>query len=267
LPIALIVPVGIYVQRVLRGILDKIPLGISRIYLLTQSGSDAWAQKTHENLDKLTKLLGPLKNVAQQIEVNDFTNYTSCFEVLYNLVNQLHEQSDVSDIYVDITSSTRIWTVAATAVASLFENVKIYYVTKGDTAGEKLSIEERYPEWAINDPGKEIIEIVPPYSNIEEVLNDDIARRILMLLYHHPNNQFISLRDLAYKLGLAKSRDPVKRSEKLKLRRKLYKLRNKGLIYIQQYTGRALILNLTLFGKTLAQVLIRNHNEEGEEKE
>lgn len=267
MPIALIVPVGIYVQRVLRGILDKIPLGISRIYLLTQSGSDAWAQKTHENLDKLTKLLGPLKNVAQQVEVNDFTNYTSCFEVLYNLVNQLHEQSDVSDIYVDITSSTRIWTVAATAVASLFENVKIYYVTKGDTAGEKLSIEERYPEWAINDPGKEIIEIVPPYSNIEEVLNDDIARRILMLLYHHPNNQFISLRDLAYKLGLAKSRDPVKRSEKLKLRRKLYKLRNKGLIYIQQYTGRALILNLTLFGKTLAQVLIRNHNEEGEEKE
>ncbi|MEQ9715117.1 MAG: HFX_2341 family transcriptional regulator domain-containing protein [Candidatus Asgardarchaeia archaeon] len=264
MPIALVVPVGIYVQRVLKGILDKITLGISKIYLLVQSGEDEWARKTHENLRKILNMLGPLKSVTKPVEVKDFTDYTACFEILYNLVNHLHSDKDVSEIFVDITSSTRIWTVAATSVASLFKNVKIYYVTKGEPP-EKLSIEQRYPEWAINDEGREIIEIVPPFSNIEEVLEDEIAKKILMLLYHHPNNQFISLRDLALKLGIAKGRERVKRSDKLKLRRKLYKLRNKGLIYIQQYTGRALIINLTLFGRTLAQVLIKNHNEGGED--
>jgi len=258
LPVTLIVPVGIYVGRVIRGILEKIPMGISKIYLLIPATKDEWGEKTREHLKIILTKLGPLKDITETVEVKNFNDYGACFETLYNLVKISSENRDVKEILVDITSSTRMWTVAATAVASLFENAKVYYVKKGEPP-EKLPLEKRYPKWAIDDEGAETIEIVPPYSDLNEILKDKVAQKILITLAKEKQQQLMSLKELAVKLGLIDINSKFPKKEKLKLRRKLSKLRKKGLIYITQYTGRALIFNLTLFGNMLASIILNNN--------
>ena len=257
MPVTLIVPVGIYVGRVVKGILEKIPMGISRIYLLIPATKDEWGEKTREHLKIILNKLGPLKEVVETVEVKNFTDYSACFETLYNLVKKSNEDKNVNEILVDITSSTRMWTVAATAVTSLFENAKVYYVKKGEPP-EKLPLEKRYPQWAIDDAGAETIEIVPPYSDLNEILKDEIAQKILITLAKEKQQQLMSLKELAVKLGLIDINSKFPKKEKLKLRRKLSKLRKKGLIYITQYTGKALIFNLTLFGNMLASIILNN---------
>ncbi|MGQ4913537.1 MAG: DUF6293 family protein [Candidatus Asgardarchaeia archaeon] len=259
--VAIIAPVGIYVGRVIRGILEKLPSGIQKIYLLTQAGDSEWARKTRENLSVLMERLGPLRSLTEHVEVEDFTAYEKCFSTLYDIVKRLASNNNVREILVDITSSTRMWTVAATAVASLFENVRIYYVKKSPSK-DQTQIEERYPKWAVEDEGDEIVEIVPPLANMSDVLSDAVAKKILILLYTQESKKRVSsLKDLAVSLELISPRDPFPKRDKIKLRRKLSKLREKGLIYLNQYTGRALDINLTLLGRMIAQILMDEKEE------
>lgn len=254
--VALVVPVGIYIGRVIRGILDKLSAGIQKIYLLTLAGDSEWAKKTRENYKLVLEKLGPLKKLTEHVEVQDFTSYEECFSTLYEILKKLTSTNKVREILVDITSSTRMWTVAATAVASLFENVRIYYIKKSPSQ-DQTRIEERYPKWAIEDEGDEVVEIVPPLADMSDILSDTIAKKILTLLYTRESEKKISsLKDLAVDLELILPKDPFPKKEKIKLRRKLSKLREKGLIYLHQYTGRALIINLTLLGRMIAKILM-----------
>jgi len=97
---------------------------------------------------------------------------------------------------------------------------------------------------------------------MSDVLSDAVAKKILILLYTQESKKRVSsLKDLAVSLELISPRDPFPKRDKIKLRRKLSKLREKGLIYLNQYTGRALDINLTLLGRMIAQILMDEKEE------
>ena len=244
----LITPIGAYLGRLMNGISTIKP---DVIYICIQKSSEKvnemkqaynrWHKYNVKSLKVLVKNLKVLyeeKNI-KTIEL-DLDNYLSIFKLIAKLILSLDENTE---IFIDITSTSYSFRVAALSLSIFFKNLKIIYVPPS-----KIRIPEDFNKERIKDRGLEPTIVPTPKIDFSEIQTGTL-RDILIKINTAFKGKVPSVTDLLVELGLNNEKGNMIMIGKL-----LDKLERYGCITTKK-EGRIKKIELTVMGSSIAEVL------------
>ncbi len=151
----LVSPVGLYRDRVLKGIKWLRP---DWIFLLVNKGKEAdpWVTKTNEYGRQILEKIKFFYEERVQIVPCDYTNHETFFCDVNDLVIETIQKKlkKPSEIWIDLTSVPEIQEVAVLFLAAIHRNIRTFY-TK---AKEPLKPDD-YPKDVVVDKGGDTVEL------------------------------------------------------------------------------------------------------------
>ena len=145
----LVSPVGLYKNRVLKGIKWLHP---QWIFLVVNKGkeNDPWVKVTQGFADEILARIKFFYEERAEIVPCDYTDHQSFFQNVMTLVAETipRKVGDNAEIWIDITSVPEIQEVATLILAALRKNVKILYTT-----AKKPLLPTEYPDRVKEDLG------------------------------------------------------------------------------------------------------------------
>lgn len=247
----LVTPVGIYIGRVFRGIATIKP---DKIYLCVQKSpkkeelklpsSDRhvkWMNTTRNHAKRIMKKLEIMygKESIKIIEI-DIDEYLSIFR---DLLQQILSFPKDTEVYIDTTSTTYPFRVAAITLSIFLQNVKFIY-----TPASKPSYPEDYSKQKIVDKGLLPRVIPAPKIDFTE-LQSGILKDILVKINTRFAGKVPSVTDLLLELGLENDK-----SNMIKMSKHLKKLESYGCLTTVK-EGRMKKVQLTMIGSSISEVL------------
>ncbi len=247
----LITPVGIYINRVIRGIATIKP---DKIYLCVQKSPKKeelklpaserhvkWMNTTRKHAKKIMKKLDVMygKENIKTLGV-DIDDYLSIFKDLLQLVLSFPENTEV---YIDTTSTTYPFRVATITLSIFLKNVKFIY-----TPASKPGYPEDYSKQRITDKGLPPRIIPSPKIDFSE-LQTGILKDILVTINTKFGGKSPSVTDLLLELGLENEKGNM-----IKMSKHLKKLESYGCLTTVK-EGRMKKIHLTMIGSSISEVL------------
>lgn len=236
----LIIPVGLYVNRVEKSIVKLKPDSITLVVTTEPSKNERWKEVTKENCKVIMEDIDVFYE-KEDIKVGEITvdEYSKSLVGLWREIHRIREKIPKSKIWIDVTSAPKAFTIAAALVTTFFKDVILRYVPS-----KKGKNPDKYPDYLQSDPGNTPQEwYLPRTSQL-----DDLEKRILVSL-DKKGEKVKGSEDLLDELNLDHSK-----SGRIKLGRLLSKIEKKGLITQERLSGREKIVELTEAGKALASV-------------
>lgn len=238
----LLTPVGFYLNRMLHGIStikpDKIILIISK--------DKNWMDFQQEALSQLkTKLEVPWvrTNALTTEEWESLSDYEKCASNFLKTIEKIKSGDPNAQIFVDITSATRFFNIAAVNTAMLHKNVTLLYTPRSKSKSYRdLNVEDR------DDWGKESMIIRLPYVPALEKFEKNLLMKSIILALYRMGGKAFSLKDLCKRFQGRSSSNML-----IKISRYISVLEEFG--FVQTFrSGRRKTVELTSIGKVLADV-------------
>jgi len=246
----LISPIGIYVNRVIKGIATIKPDVVylctmehvkevqdsfhSELYKKWESVTEGYAKKI---IKKLRVFYDDEKVHILQVNIDD---YLSAFKDLLKLILSFEPNTEV---FIDTTSTTHAFKTASITLSIYLKNVKCIY-----TPALKPLFPEEYKRESIGDEGLTTRIISTPKIDFSE-LQTGMLKDILIAMNSRFNGKVPSVTDLLMDLGL-----PNDKGNMIKMTKLLKKLENYGCVTTKK-EGRLKKVNLTVIGSSLSEVL------------
>jgi predicted transcriptional regulator len=246
----LITPIGIYLGRVMKGIATIKP---DLIYICTQKPVERelneyqkilynkWIKVTRKFSKNIVKKLSILygEKYIKTIEI-DIDDYLSTFKGLLRLVSSF---DNTTEIYLDNTSTTYPFRVAALTLSIFFKNVKVVF-----TPASKPRMPEDYDRSRKEDKGLETRIIPTPKIDFSEI-QTGLLKDILVKISARFKGKAPSVTDLLLELGMTNEKGNM-----IKISKLLDKLERYGCITTKK-EGRIKKVELTMIGTSIAEVL------------
>jgi len=246
----LISPIGIYVNRVMKGIATVKP---DIVYLCTMEHvkevKDGFQSKLYDKWEAITEkyakqIIKKLRvfydgEKIQILQVN-IDDYLSAFKDLFKLILSFDPNTEV---FIDTTSTTHDFKIASITLSIYLKNVKCIY-----TPSFKPLFPEEYKKESIEDKGMTTKIISTPKIDFSE-LQIGILKDILIAMKTRFNGEVPSVTDLLMQLDMSNDKGNM-----IKMTKLLKKLENYGCITTKK-EGRIKKINLTLIGSSLSEVL------------
>jgi hypothetical protein len=246
----LITPIGAYLGRVMKGIATIKP---DLIYICVQKPVEREISKYHKVMyDKWVKVTRKFSKVIikklsvlygeEHIKVIEFDidDYLSIFKVLLQLILSFDRETE---IYLDTTSTTYPFRVAALTLSIFFKNVKTFF-----TPASEPRMPEDFDKKRIEDKGLEPRIIPTPKIDFSEI-QTGILKDILVKINTRFKGRAPSVTDLLLELGLTNEKGNMIKMSKL-----LDKLERYGCITTKK-EGRIKKIQLTMIGSSISEVL------------
>ena len=246
----LITPTGTYIGRVMKGIATLKP---DIIYLCVQKPPEREVDEYHKVffnkyvsatkkyskiiMKKLDVLYG--KENVKIVEI-DIEDYLSIFRDLLKLALSFKHDTE---IYMDTTSTTYTFRLAAISLSIFLKNVKVFY-----TPASRPKLPEAYEKERMTDPGLAPRIIPSPKIDFSE-LQTGILKDILVTINSRFKGKAPSVTDLLLELGLTNEKGNM-----IKISKLLDKLESYGCITTLK-EGRLKKVHLTLIGSSISEVL------------
>lgn len=241
-----IAPLGAYIGRVLRGIIELKP---DIIYLLTHKPTEegkSWIGFEERKISELKMKLGVLYDGKIFVRQTAIEDYVDVFNTLCDIVEK---HRDAEEIWINISSTTTLPAFAAYNLSTLYQNVHIFYVPRGEKVIRKP--EEDYDPVLIEDqgpPGNAIIEL--PVIKIPSLSEEEkLALIKLYELGDGRHEQSILFDAMSTQLGWKRNKTYA-----MRLGRILERLEKNGFIKVYR-VGRLNTIALTPLGKGYAKAL------------
>lgn len=174
----LVSPVGLYKNRVLKGIKWLRP---DWIFLLVNKGQedDPWVTATNNYGKKILDKISFFYGERAQIVPCDYTSHESFFYDMNNLVIEtIPKVTKPSEIWIDLTSVPEIQEVAILFLAAIHRNVRMFY-----TKAKKPLRPRDYPEEVVDDEGGDTVELPVirslEYNEIVKGKHKDVLREVV----------------------------------------------------------------------------------------
>jgi len=243
-----IVPVGLYVWRVLKGIKTFRPDKVYLVKAREHEETPEWSEKIGKNTELVKQQLGyTYKDNIEELLVN-FEDFKDVFLTVHILIDKetSKRKDDPPQFFIDITSTPLLTRMALVNIAAIHRNVGIYY-TPSETklpTHYQLDIVEQ-------DKGKDSILIpVIRSQTFDELRESHLSRNILTQLAKQPEKKVQSLADLLKLLGKDKNQKNY-----MLVGRLLSSLHDAGLITMRSYDKREKEVRLTFVGEALAEAI------------
>lgn len=246
----LISPIGIYFNRVIKGIATIKP---DIVYLCTMEHvkevKDSFHSKLYEKWENATeryakKIIKKLRVFYDDEKIHilriNIDDYLSAFKDLLKLILSFDPNAEV---FIDTTSTTHAFKIASITLSIYLKNVKCIY-----TPALKPLPPEEYKEESVEDKGLTTRIIFTPKIDFSE-LQTGMLKDILITMNSRFNGKVPSVTDLLMELGL-----PNDKGNMIKMTKLLKKLENYGCITTKK-EGRLKKVNLTVIGSSLSEVL------------
>jgi len=246
----LISPIGIYFNRVIKGIANIKP---DIVYLCTMEHVkevkddfhsklyDKWETATERYAKKIIKKLRVFYDDEKihilRVNIDD---YLSAFKDLLKLILSFDVNTEV---FIDTTSTTHAFKIASITLSIYLKNVKCIY-----TPAQKPLFPEEYKKESIKDEGLSTRIISTPKIDFSE-LQTGMLKDILITMNTRFNGKVPSVTDLLMGLDL-----PNNKGNMIKMTKLLKKLENYGCVTTRK-EGRLKKVNLTVIGSSLSEVL------------
>jgi hypothetical protein len=256
---------GVYYSRLVTGIFDKMPdevyiimykqpVGDKKSHYADGRNVEDWVkeQKAHLESDVKRPLMGwASRNRLKVEEWETFEDPDYCFSQLWRLLRKIEEESSkeakIPEIWIDITSSTKIFAVVASVVASYFDNTYICY-----THYQNAKHPEMYSKEMRDDPGMPPVNMSPAYIG-RKTLSREPVRTILCTL-DELGGKVTRLKDIL--TPLAGKRKEFKVGDKgsaIRLARYLRRLEKFGVLSMHSYAGGRVDVFFTKLGARIAK--------------
>jgi hypothetical protein len=246
----LISPIGIYVNRVMKGIANIKP---DVIYLCTMEHvkgvKDGFHSELYGKWEAVTekyakKIMKNLKVFYDDEKIRilrvNIDDYLSAFKDLFKLILSFDPSTEV---FIDTTSTTHDFKIASITLSIYLKNVKCIY-----TPAFKPLFPEEYKKDSIDDRGLVTKIISTPKIDFSE-LQTGILKDILITMNSRFNGEVPSVTDLLMQLGI-----PNDKGNMIKMTKLLKKLENYGCVTTKK-EGRIKKINLTVIGSSLSEIL------------
>jgi hypothetical protein len=239
----LIVPIGIYFNRVLKAVTfykpDRVVLCVAKEGPWNRS-TQSLAEKLK---DKISLFYGKEGSNIQTILL-DMRDYMGIFKNLFSFIAGFDKLiKEDHEIIIDTTSTTRAFMMASLTLSIFLENVKCSYTPK-----KNPPLPSEYPEKIIKDEGKDPELIPTPKVDFSEITSGEV-RDILVVLKRDFNGHVAGLTRLLEKIGLE-----TNKANMIKISKLIKKLENFGCVETKQH-GRIKEAKLTLVGDSIAEIL------------
>ena len=200
----LISPIGIYVNRVIKGIAALKP---DIVYLCTmehvKNVEDSFHSKLYEKWEVITeryakKIIKKLRVLYDDEKIHilrvNIDDYLSAFKDLLKLIMSFDSKTEV---FIDTTSTTHAFKIASVTLSIYLKNVKCIY-----TPALKPLFPEEYKKESIEDKGLDTKIISTPKIDFSE-LQTGILKDILIKMNSRFNGEVLSVTDLLMELGMS----------------------------------------------------------------
>jgi len=166
----MISPVGLEKSRVLAGFKK---FGITNVYLIQSEkkseDEERLANKVRQFADDLHEILKKIMDNVHIINAN-ITDLNSCLKILRKIIDK-EIKEDVEKIYINISTSSKIFAISAIYVAGLFPNIIVPFYAKTSNYLIQDFIDVLKDEDSLNDEKKykviinRLIEIKEEFEN------------------------------------------------------------------------------------------------------
>jgi hypothetical protein len=250
----LIIPVGLYIERVWKSIVRS---GADKIYLITDSKPEY--EVTEEAASEIEKRIQKANLIAKVTKKKaDLSSRQEVYKILIAIIERERAENPYIRTIIDLTSTTKVLMLAASNLAGAYGIMLTY--TPGTKKLSKTFIRELYQVHR-EDLGGEVQEIEPVFSIPEgnPLTKDEI--RILHKLDQGAYPSIIQLiRELADQEGIEKVVDAYEKN----MLRTIRELERKGLTKSREL-GRTKQIELSDVGKGVVMGL--NEAEQALEKD
>lgn len=241
-------PVGIYRDRVLKGIKWLRP---AWIFLVVNSGSeeeDPWIRATNEYAEEIKAKISFFYGENSRIVPCDYKNHESFFRDLNELVIRIIPQIiKPSEIWIDLTSVPEIQEVALLFLAAIHKNVHVFYTTP-----DRLPTPSDYPE-AERDPGGKTFELpVIKSMSFDEIAKGKHGEVLIELAKERKKGKegIEGFSTLLKRIGFTKEK-----KDYMKLGRIIDDLKKCGMVLVER-RNREKLVKLTMGGEMLSSSLM-----------
>ncbi|MDH5732979.1 MAG: DUF6293 family protein [Candidatus Bathyarchaeota archaeon] len=239
----LVSPVGLYKNRVLKGIKHLKP---DWIFLLVAKGEEgnSWTEWTNKHAKEIMEKISFFYDKQIQLVPCDFEDYRTFFSDLNNIIAEIiPKNTDSPEIWIDLTSVPEIPEVAILALAAVHRNIRLFY-----TRAKSPLDPNEYPAEVIDDPGGDMLEL--PTVRSAQITDLKTSKQGEILVMALKNGGCVE--------GLSTILDAIdwEREKKnyMKLGRILDDLKKYGMISVEK-TNREKKVKLTLWGEMIAACL------------
>ncbi|MGD0029189.1 MAG: DUF6293 family protein [Candidatus Bathyarchaeia archaeon] len=238
----LVSPVGIYKNRVLKGVKWLKP---EWIYLLVAKGEkgNVWVECTERNAKEITEKIGFFYEKQIKVLPCNFENYRDFFEDLDSAIADVSKNVSSPEIWIDLTSVPEIPEISILAMATIHKNIKLFY-----TKAKKPLEPEQYPKNVVTDEGGDSIELPTIRSIPVEDLRESNAADILLTV-SKASGTLDGLSNLLDELKMSREKKNY-----MKLGRILDGLEKYGMIVVEKI-NREKRIRLTIWGEMIAACL------------
>jgi len=218
-----VVPVGFEEDRAVSGLME---LGATDIYLLIDEKQGPWGENARRHAGRVEERLSQVFLDPSHLQKVDYdpTKYESCRKVILRI---LTKEKDAKKIYLNVSSSTKLCSIAFALAATEHENAFLYYIVP-----KKYNLPMQGLPFS---SGMERIEVFSPRSYEFGELEDVILRTLA-------SGTYSSLGDL----NAAILPEEISKASRAKLSYYVRKLQKQG--YIDFDPGKHIAL--TTLGKT-----------------
>lgn len=199
----LLTTAGFYLGRILHGISEIKP---DKIIIIIDRNKN-WSKFEKETVAELKTKLEIPWNRSNAIVVegwDSLSNYEKCLGNLFRTVGRIRKTDPEGQIYVDITSATRLFTIAVVTLSTLYRSLIILYTPKA----QKKEIGDLNPKDR-NDWGGMPITLLMPYVPALERINRDAYLKQILLSIKEMGGTTASMKALLMNLkGGSKEGEP-----------------------------------------------------------
>ena len=243
----LVSPVGIYRDRVLKGIKWLRPDWIFLVVNKGREEEDSWVKVTNGYAEEIKDKISFFYGEHAKIVPCDYKNHESFFRDLNELVTRTIPQFiKSSEIWIDLTSVPEIQEVAILFLAAIHKNIRLLY-----TSPDKLPTPSDYPK-AEKDQGGKTFELpVIRSMSFDEIAKGKHGEVLVELAKEKKKGKegIEGLSTLLERIGFTKEK-----KDYMKLGRILDDLKKCGMVLVER-RNREKLVKLTMGGEMLASSL------------
>lgn len=235
----LIIPVGLYLNRVEKSIVKLKPDKLTLIVTKEPRKNEQWEEVTRKNCEKIIDDIDVFYE-EEEVKVGEITveNYRKSLVGLWREILKIRGETPESRIWIDVTSAPKAFTIAAALVTTFFNKVILRYIPS-----KKGKNPDKYPEYLKSDPGN-----APQEWHLPRTSQLDEKEKKILVALSKRRGMIQGSEELLDILNFEHTK-----SDRIRLGRLLSGLEKRRLI-TQKKFGREKIIELTEAGKALAEV-------------
>lgn len=249
----LLTPVGFYMRRTLHGIADAKP---DKIILITSQDPN-WAEFQKDLIADLKKRLEMWIQTKSLlvIEWESLSNYEKCLRDFLKTIDKIKRENPDAEVFVDITSATRFFNIAAVNASMLYKKVSLVYTPRSASKSfADLNPKDKH-DW-----GKDSLTIQLPYIPALERFEKNPQLKSIILTLLWMGGEFSTMRNLLQNIKNDHRRE-MRARDLIRLSRHVAVLEEYG--FVQSYrVGRRRVIKLTDIGQVLAKVFLEREEAE-----